>query len=125
LVEQRTFNPFDGDLDDYQRYLLDEAKRMREAAKEAGKTATPAPAPAAAPSTLFNPKTLQRDLDKIDTEIAALQLEKDGLDEKLAAAKNPHEIGQAGKRLKKVCADMAALEERWMALSEQLESAGA
>jgi ATP-binding cassette subfamily F protein 3 len=125
MVSRGGVEPFDGDLDDYQRYLLDEAKRMREAAKEAGKTATPAPAPAAAPSTLFNPKTLQRDLDKIDTEIAALQLEKDGLDEKLAAAKNPHEIGQAGKRLKKVCADMAALEERWMALSEQLESAGA
>jgi ATP-binding cassette subfamily F protein 3 len=115
-------------LDDYQRYLLDESKRLREAAKDAGKAAAPAPAPApvvAAPAPVFNTKALQRDLDKIDTEIAALQLEKDDLDEKLAAAKNPHEIGQAGKRLKKVTADMAALEVRWMALSEQLESAGA
>ncbi|WP_367846527.1 ABC-F family ATP-binding cassette domain-containing protein [Rhodoferax sp. WC2427] len=126
MVSRGGVEPFDGDLDDYQRYLLDESKRLREAAKDAGKAAAPAPTPVvvvAAP--VFNTKTLQRDLDKIDTEMAALQLEKDGLDEKLAAAKNPFEIGQAGKRLKKVTADMAALEVRWMALSEQLESAGA
>nr|WP_315226499.1 ATP-binding cassette domain-containing protein [uncultured Albidiferax sp.] len=125
MVSRGGVEPFDGDLDDYQRYLLDEAKRMREAAKEAGKVAAPAPAPVVVAAPVFNTKALQRDLDKIDLEMAALQLEKDGLDEKLAAAKNPHEIGQAGKRLKKVTADMAALEVRWMALSEQLESAGA
>jgi ABC-type multidrug transport system ATPase subunit len=39
--------PFDGDLDDYQRYLLDEAKRQREAAKRTGnEAATLAPAQA-------------------------------------------------------------------------------
>nr|WP_315206882.1 ATP-binding cassette domain-containing protein [uncultured Albidiferax sp.] len=125
MVSRGGVEPFDGDLDDYQRYLLDEAKRMREAAKEAGKVAAPAPAPVVVAAPVVNTKALQRDLDKIDTEMAALQLEKDSLDEKLAAARNPFEIGQAGKRLKKVTADMAALEVRWMALSEQLESAGA
>ncbi|BDT68041.1 putative ABC transporter ATP-binding protein YheS [Comamonadaceae bacterium OS-1] len=125
MVSRGGVEPFDGDLDDYQRYLLDEAKRMREAAKEAGKVAAPPPAPVVVAAPVVNTKALQRDLDKIDTEMAALQLEKDGLDEKLAAARNPFEIGQAGKRLKKVTADMAALEVRWMALSEQLESAGA
>ena len=124
MVSRGGVEPFDGDLDDYQRYLLDEAKRMRELAKEAGKAAAPVPAPVVVAAPVVNTKALQRDLDKIDTEMAALQLEKDGLDEKLAAAKNPHEIGQAGKRLKKVTADMAALEVRWMALSEQLETAG-
>jgi ATP-binding cassette subfamily F protein 3 len=125
MVSRGGVEPFDGDLDDYQRYLLDEAKRMREAAKEAGKAAAPAPAPVAAVAPVVNTKAIQRDLDKIDTEMAALQLEKDDLEQKLAEAKNPHEIGQAGKRLKKVTSDMAALEARWMALSEQLESTGA
>ena len=43
---RRASRPFDGDLDDYQRYLLDEAKRLREAAKleAAPRCATPAPA---------------------------------------------------------------------------------
>ncbi len=32
LVVARRHDDFDGDLDDYQRYLLDEARRQREAA---------------------------------------------------------------------------------------------
>ena len=35
LVSRGGVEPFDGDLDDYQRYLLDEAKRQREEAKKA------------------------------------------------------------------------------------------
>ncbi len=37
LVGRGAVSPFDGDLDDYQRYLLDEAKRQREEAKEQAK----------------------------------------------------------------------------------------
>ena len=33
LVERGEIKPFDGDLDDYQRYLLEESKRLREEAK--------------------------------------------------------------------------------------------
>ncbi|MDP2108274.1 MAG: ABC transporter, partial [Rhodocyclaceae bacterium] len=32
LVSRGGIKPFDGDLDDYQRYLLDEAKRSRDTA---------------------------------------------------------------------------------------------
>jgi ATP-binding cassette, subfamily F, member 3 len=42
LVSKGGVGPFDGDLDDYQRYLLDESKRLRESLKEAGKAAEPA-----------------------------------------------------------------------------------
>ncbi|WP_295854858.1 ATP-binding cassette domain-containing protein [uncultured Xylophilus sp.] len=45
LVGRGVVGPFDGDLDDYQRYLLDEAKRLREEAKQAD-----APAPVAGPA---------------------------------------------------------------------------
>jgi len=128
MVSRGGVEPFDGDLDDYQRYLLDEAKRLREELKDAGKTAAKTPAiavaPAPAPATI-NTKSLQRDLDKLDVSVAALQLEKDGLEEQLARSLPPAELVQAGKRLKLVNAEMAQLEERWMALSEQLESAGA
>jgi len=40
LVSRGGVGPFDGDLDDYQRYLLDEAKRAREAAAAELKQAT-------------------------------------------------------------------------------------
>ena len=39
LVSRGGIEPFDGDLDDYQRYLLDEAKRSREAASAQEKQA--------------------------------------------------------------------------------------
>ncbi len=39
LVSRGGIEPFDGDLDDYQRYLLDEAKRSREDLKVAQKAA--------------------------------------------------------------------------------------
>jgi ATP-binding cassette subfamily F protein 3 len=46
MVSRGGVEPFDGDLDDYQRYLLDEAKRQkdgqREAVKEANGAATKA-----------------------------------------------------------------------------------
>ncbi len=128
MVSRGGVEPFDGDLDDYQRYLLDESKRLREEAKNASNAtakvaavvvAAPPPAPA------INTKSLQRDLDKVDTTVAALQLEKERLEEQLVQARPPAEIAQAGKRLKQVNEEMAALEERWMVLSEQLESAGA
>jgi ATP-binding cassette subfamily F protein 3 len=58
LVGRGVVAPFDGDLDDYQQYLLDEAKRQRELAREeardlareekAAAKATPAPAVAVA-----------------------------------------------------------------------------
>ena len=49
MVGRGAVGPFDGDLDDYQRYLLDEAKRQRELAKTeaAAEPALPA-APAVA-----------------------------------------------------------------------------
>ncbi|WP_026436548.1 ABC-F family ATP-binding cassette domain-containing protein [Acidovorax sp. JHL-9] len=54
MVGRGAVGPFDGDLDDYQRYLLDEAKRQRElakteaAAESAALKAAAAPAPFAA-----------------------------------------------------------------------------
>ena len=51
LVGRGEVAPFDGDLDDYQRYLLDEAKRLREEAKLATREAAAAGAvDAVAPS---------------------------------------------------------------------------
>ncbi|MBS7781071.1 ATP-binding cassette domain-containing protein [Acidovorax sp. CCYZU-2555] len=53
MVGRGAVGPFDGDLDDYQRYLLDESKRLREEAKnEESKPAALAPAPALAPAAV-------------------------------------------------------------------------
>ena len=48
MVGRGKVEPFDGDLDDYQKYLLEESKRLREVAKNAARdTAVSVPTPAA------------------------------------------------------------------------------
>ena len=46
MVSKGGVEPFDGDLDDYQKYLLDHAKRMREEAKKSGNASPPVAASA-------------------------------------------------------------------------------
>ncbi|MFT4190121.1 MAG: ATP-binding cassette domain-containing protein [Comamonas sp.] len=54
LVGRGQVQPFDGDLDDYQRYLLDESRRLRDEARqqEAARHATAPATPAATPQTV-------------------------------------------------------------------------
>ncbi len=126
LVGRGVVSDFDGDLDDYQRYLLDEAKRMREEAKEAAQALLPPPAaapPAPAPAVQLKP--LKRELEQADKRMAVLSEEKATLEARLASTLSPADIAQAGKRLKAVADELAALEERWLELSGQIEAASA
>ncbi|WP_398500938.1 ABC-F family ATP-binding cassette domain-containing protein [Variovorax sp.] len=160
LVGRGVVGDFDGDLDDYQRYLLDEAKRLREEAKvanaAAASAAAPAPAPVAAPAPAPAPvssasspaassrnpqqrkqdaqerqqrseqaKPLKRELTKIDERMAAAGSERTALEARLAEPLPPAEIADAGKRLKALNDEIGQLEERWLALSDQLEALSA
>ena len=148
MVGRGAVTDFDGDLDDYQRYLLEEAKRQREEAKEAFKKApapvaavvsAPAPAvavPAPAPATADQrkqdaqsrqqrsdqQKPLKREIGQIDEKLAAAAVEKATLEARLAKPLPAAEIADAGKRLKSLNDEIERLEERWMAVSSQLES---
>ena len=136
LVGRGQVGTFDGDLDDYQRYLLEESRRLREAAKAADAAAQPAPA-ATAPTIdprearrlaaqarqalAEKTKPLKKELEKIDTRMAQLGAEKAALEEKLATPLPPADIAEAGKRLKAVGDELDASEERWLELSEAIE----
>lgn len=144
MVGRGAVTDFDGDLDDYQRYLLEEAKRQREEAKEAFKktpvvvaavAAAPvaaAPAPASADQRKQDAqsrqqlsdqqKPLKREIGQIDEKLAAAGVEKAVLEARLAKPLPAAEIADAGKRLKSLNDEIERLEERWMALSSQLES---
>ena len=150
MVSRGGVAPFDGDLDDYQRYLLDEAKRLREEAKKS--TNSPA-APAAtktvaASANTVSPKPvsdvknssdkkedaqkrqqqsdaakpLRKELEKIDRQLQSLNTEKANLGILLTTSKSPAEIAQAGKRLKVIEADLGKLEERWLEVTEKIEA---
>jgi ATP-binding cassette subfamily F protein 3 len=149
MVGRGAVTDFDGDLDDYQRYLLEEAKRQREEAKEAvrNKAAAPAPKPAAvaAPTSAApaesrdqrkqdaqgrqqrndQAKPLKRELGQIDERLAAAGKDKDAIEARLTQSLPAAEIAEAGKRLKALNDEIEQLEERWLALSGQLEALAA
>ncbi len=152
MVSRGGVAPFDGDLDDYQRYLLDEAKRQREEAKKAAS----APAVVSATKTiaakanntwatggsdvkkqpldkkadaqqrqqqLDATRPLRKELEKIDQKIESLGLEKAQLERLLTSTQQAGEIAQTGRRLKAIEVDLASMEERWLVLTEQIETA--
>jgi ATP-binding cassette subfamily F protein 3 len=57
--------------------------------------------------------------------MAVLHAEKDKLEARLATNPSPAEIAEAGKGLKVVSQELDTLEERWLALGEQIEAASA
>jgi len=150
MVGRGQVTPFDGDLDDYQRYLLEESKRLREEAKNTAKNAPQAPEPvvlataqpvataaASNASTLSaaeqrkqdaqrrqqlatQTRPLKKALEQNEQRMAVIEQEKTTLEAQLSTPRPPAEIAEAGRRLKALSDEMAALEERWMELSEQL-----
>jgi ATP-binding cassette subfamily F protein 3 len=127
MVSRGGVAPFDGDLDDYQRYLLDEAKRQREEAKKAASAPAPKAAAVAVKTAVKSPdlKPLKKELEKVDAQLKSLNAERQSLETKLAATTTPADMAQSGKRLKAVDAELAQLEERWLELSDQIETATA
>jgi ATP-binding cassette subfamily F protein 3 len=133
LVGRGGIQPFDGDLDDYQQYLLDEAKRLRELARKQGAPIA-APAPAPAPQAqrkqdaqerqqaAAKAKPLKRELDQAEKRMAELNGDKGSLEAKLAAPLPAPELADAGRRLKAVNEELQKLEERWLELTEQIDN---
>jgi len=126
LVTRGGVEPFDGDLDDYQRYLLEEGKRLRDSLKDAGKEAKNAP-PLDVPKPASRPlpdkaKPLQQALGKIDKALARLHTEKDLLETQLSQAASAGKIAEAGKQLQRVNLELTQLEEEWLSLSDDIEA---
>jgi ATP-binding cassette, subfamily F, member 3 len=149
LVARGKVEPFDGDLDDYQKWLLDVS---RAAAKgqplpdtpRPAVAATPAPV-AAAPARKAAPppasredrkgakqarvkqseatRPLRVELQRIDERMARLNGEKAEVEKQLT---NPSAGGddyaELGRRLAHVSAEIHMLEERWLAAQTELEA---
>jgi ATP-binding cassette, subfamily F, member 3 len=141
LVGRGGVAPFDGDLDDYQRYLLEEARRLREQVAAAGAKAAAAPAGDDAPrltpqeqrkaqaqqrqQLASRLKPLKKEREQAEQRIAALESEKAALEGRLATVLTPGDIADAGRRLKAVADELGQLEERWLELAGEIEAAEA
>jgi len=137
MVSRGGVSPFDGDLDDYQRYLLDEAKRQRELAKEEAKAEAekanaqpPIPLKPQTPSagksgaTVEQVRKWKKELQAVEARIQILNAEGAAMESKLSTNPHPTEIAEAGKRLKLVNAELKELEDQWLELSSQLDGIG-
>jgi len=123
LVTRGGIEPFEGDLDDYQKFLLDEAKRMK-----AGATA----APAAAVKTPNKPansnpslKKHQKELAQLEEQMQQLEVWRNELQIGMSETHGVSELADKGKQLKQIDEKLPALEARWLELTGQLESATA
>jgi ATP-binding cassette, subfamily F, member 3 len=143
--------PFDGDLDDYQKWLLDvsrAAARGQPAPPVPGAAsvaAAPVPAPAAKPektpvesrdvrkaqgqarSKLADQtRPLRNELATIDQRLARLGAERAQHEAALAGgALAAAAIADAGRQLAHIAAEVAVLEERWLELQQRLDSLAA
>ncbi|WP_288252783.1 ATP-binding cassette domain-containing protein [uncultured Hydrogenophaga sp.] len=135
LVSRGGIAPFDGDLDDYQRYLLDMAKQAREAQRVAARAEAPAPAPVAAPAedrradaqrqkaVTEHLRPIKKELAQVEQRMAALTQERERLEADLLTTPEPAKLAELGKRLKAVEAENGTVEARWLELSEAIEQA--
>ena len=140
LVSGGTLAPFDGDLDDYQRWLLEQS---RAAARALRSESSEAPAADAAPPRAAGSqqrtverkaaaaarqqradaaKPLKRELNLVDNRLGVLFAEREALE---AEAADPEFDGEQraenGRRLKAVGGEIEALEARWLELSTKLD----
>jgi ATP-binding cassette, subfamily F, member 3 len=147
LVGRGEIKPFDGDLDDYQRYLLEESKRLREEAKveeikvvsEVAKptvsiAVTPEKKPVVQTSEQrklesakrqeINARTkpLKKQIDQVEKSMAQLQAEKTVLEAKLLEPISPSDIAEIGKKLKVINDELTSLEEKWLGWTSEIEA---
>jgi ATP-binding cassette subfamily F protein 3 len=151
LVTGGGVQPFDGDLDDYQKWLLEQSRaaaramsKGAKAGKAAAKAAAAAPPPAAAPVAAAAPaakredkkassqararlaeqtRPLRQELERIDKELAALGSERGGLEAGLARGdSSPADMAEHGRRLKQIADRTTTLEERWLELHGEIEA---
>jgi ATP-binding cassette subfamily F protein 3 len=128
MVGRGAVGPFDGDLDDYQRYLLEEAKRQRELAKleaaaesaalKAGAATAPVAAAAIAPVSIAAgaDQTSARGQNDAKPVVDAKEQRKQDAKarQQLAEKTRPlkREIEQIDQRLSALVAERADLEQR-------------
>ena len=138
LVAQGGLRPFDGDLDDYQRWLQDQAREQARAIEPRPRESAPA-ASATAPASANKKderkalaqarqrladqtKPLKTELTRIDTRLAAHQAEIERITQALAAPTLPaQERAELGRQLKSLNDDTEALENRWLELTDAIE----
>ncbi len=141
LVTRGGIEPFDGDLDDYQRWLQDQSRQVAQAARQARDQnkqqvkqqrtkETSSEDRKAQQQARFKrqeqAKPLKADLKKVEHRMNAATTERDQLRESLGRTDlSATARTEKGKHLKVLSDEVDTLEHRWMELSEAIEKLNA
>jgi ATP-binding cassette subfamily F protein 3 len=125
MVSRGKMYPFDGDLDDYQQFLLDEAKRQKEEAKKNTTNHSPS-ATTHSPSgkkPFLSPehKKLKKNLEKLEAEISQAQLAITSLENDISKCSDFPLLQNLHEQLLQRQTSLSDFESQWLQLSEQIE----
>jgi ATP-binding cassette subfamily F protein 3 len=127
LAADGTVKPFDGDMDEYAKFVLDRAKQaaVKPSQIKAEAVETAAPKPVGKPEKKKSgpsPSTLRHAVKKAEERIAALTADLARIDDDLAnaAVSNPRALEGLSRARANTEADIEKAEADWMAAEEAL-----
>ena len=128
LVADHRIEPFDGDLDDYARWLLDRRSPRREKQSAASDRKAERRAEAEARQALAEKrKPVLKRIEKLEAEMAKLNDEKKRVEAQLAApdfftGADQKLVSETLRAQSRVATKIEAAEAQWLALQEELEA---
>ena len=132
MVSRGKVYPFEGDLEDYQQFLLDEAKRQRDEAKKnlssqtvSNSVAAPEPAITSAPSKKpflsSEQKKLKKRLEQLENQISEENHMISEIESQISQSNEMSLITQLGNELANIQKSLQTNEEEWVLLSEKFD----
>lgn len=116
LVKNGTCRPYDGDLEDYKKLLLEHDR------PSSPKTPVKSVPASAEKDSRAEKKQLQSRLKKLEKELEQLNKEKEDLENQFQNLMSPSEIVRKQKELAVIAQKLEESESLWLELSEKLES---
>ena len=129
LAADGTVKPFDGDMDDYAKFVLDRAKAASARPSQTPVVEAPRPTPAQGPRPAAKPAAapLKRKLEAAEAVLARCTKTLADLDADLADpvlyVKNPAKAADLGRKREKAQAQLDEAEAKWMEAAEAYEQA--
>jgi len=123
LVADGRLAPFDGDLDDYRKWL--DQPREEKAVEKVSPPDTAKPAPPA-PAPRKPSQRLAREIERLEARMAQLEAEKRQLDARLAdpalyQSADKQALAASQQRQAEVAGELAETEAAWLAAHEKME----
>jgi ATP-binding cassette subfamily F protein 3 len=131
MVSRGKVYPFEGDLEDYQQFLLDEAKRQKEEAKKlSSQTVQSSPnileptvisAASKKPFLSSEQKKLKKRLEQLETQISKQNHLISDLERQIEQSTEMSQITKLGIELATIQKSLQMNEEDWVLLSEEFD----